>query len=412
MISLKFPKKLILITSLIAGLLASCTTAPQAAPATSAASPSGAAAPGAVTSGAASGDPIVLGVSGPLTGPNAQYGAQWKKGFDLALEEINGAGGVNGRKLEYQFEDSQSDPKQAVVVAQKFVADPRIIVELGDFSSGASMAASQIYQRGGLVQFGFTNSHPDFTNAGGDYTWSNSVTQNQASPALADYAVKDLGLKKLAVFYLNSDWGKTSFDIFSKYAKTIGAEIVAEQSYLADEKDFRSAITSVRGANPDGVILFSYQADGALIAAQLKDNGLNVPIVAGGSVQSPDYLTLGGKAVEGSYVLGEFLPTAPDPAVKAFVDKYQAKYNEEPDLFAVHAYDTIILIAEAIKVGGPTRQGVHDALGKIKDVPSVTNGKVTFDTTTRRIQDPKFNPLVVKDNQFVPWDGVKPTVNP
>jgi branched-chain amino acid transport system substrate-binding protein len=98
--------------------------------------------------------------------------------------------------------------------------------------------------------------------------------------------------------------------------------------------------------------------------------------------------------------------------VKAFVDKYQAKYNEEPDLFAVHAYDTIILIAEAIKVGGPTRQGVHDALGKIKDVPSVTNGKVTFDTTTRRIQDPKFNPLVVKDNQFVPWDGVKPTVNP
>jgi branched-chain amino acid transport system substrate-binding protein len=131
---------------------------------------SGAAGNGAATAtaangadSAAAGEPIYIGVSGPLTGQNARYGEQWKKGFDLALEEVNGGGGIDGRPLEYVFEDSQSDPKQSVVVAQKFVADPRIIVELGDFSSGASMAASPIYQRGGLVQFGFTNSHPDFT---------------------------------------------------------------------------------------------------------------------------------------------------------------------------------------------------------------------------------------------------------
>lgn len=105
-------------------------------------------------------------------------------------------------------------------MAQKFVADPRIVVELGDFSSGASMAASQIYQRGGLVQFGFTNSHPDFTQAGGDYTWSNSVTQKQASPLLADFAVKKLGLKKLAVLNLNTDWGKTSYGLFTDHERS------------------------------------------------------------------------------------------------------------------------------------------------------------------------------------------------
>ncbi len=149
MITLKRFYQPFLLILLIATLLSAC---------------SGAAQPAASQST----DPITLGVSGPLTGPNARYGAQWKKGFDLALEEINGKGGINGRKLEYVFEDSQSDPKQSVVVAQKFVADSKIIVELGDFSSGASMAASQIYQRGGLVQFGFTNSHPDFTKAGGD----------------------------------------------------------------------------------------------------------------------------------------------------------------------------------------------------------------------------------------------------
>src|SRR5476651_2072312 len=90
----------------------------------------------------AKGEPVMIGVSGPLTGPNAQYGAQWKQGFDLALDEIQAAGGIDGRKLAYTFEDSQSDPRQSVAIAQKFVSDPKIVMELGDFSSPASMAAS------------------------------------------------------------------------------------------------------------------------------------------------------------------------------------------------------------------------------------------------------------------------------
>ena len=122
----------------------------------------------------AAGEPVMVGVSGPLTGQNAQYGAQWKKGFDLALDEINSTGGIKGHPLTYDFQDSQSDPRQSVAVAQKFVSDPNIVVEAGDFSSTASMAASPIYERAGLVQFGFTNSHPNFTK-GGDYMWSNSA---------------------------------------------------------------------------------------------------------------------------------------------------------------------------------------------------------------------------------------------
>jgi len=352
-------------------------------------------------------DTIYFGVSGPLTGPNAQYGAQWRKGFDLALDEINSAGGVKGSKIEYIFEDSQSDPKQSVVIAQKFVADPRIIVELGDFSSSASMAASPIYQRGGLVQFGFTNSHPNFTNAGGDYTWSTSVTQSQASPALADFAVTTIGLKKLAVFQLNNDWGKSTIDLFAKRVEELGAKIVATQAYLPDEKDFKSAVTTIKAANPDGIILISYQADGALIAQQVRDAGLDIPLVGSASLQSPDFLKLGGKAVEGTYVLGEFEITDPRPEVQAFVKKFNAKYKEDPDLFATLAYDTIILMAKAVEIGGPTRQGIHDALPQLKDVPSVIYGKVTFDPKTRRVQNPRFNNLIVKDGEFTPWDGKK-----
>ena len=216
-------------------------------------------------------EPIMIGVSGPLTGPYARYGAEWRRGFDLAVGQTNAAGGINGRPIAYRFEDSQSDPRQAVAIAQKFVADPSIVVELGDFSS----AASPIYQRGKLVQFGFTNSHPDFTK-GGDYMWGNAPSQADDMPAMADYAVRTLGLKKLGVLFINHDWGRSSKDIFVTAAEQRGAKVVAAEGYLPAEMDFRSMLVRVRvrDADPDGIILISYYPDGALIARQTRSVGL------------------------------------------------------------------------------------------------------------------------------------------
>jgi len=390
-----------LITSLLfALLLAACGASSPAAQLGGAAKPTTAP---AQSGAAANGEPILIGVSGPLTGPNAQYGAQWKKGFDLALDEINGAGGINGRPLQYQFEDSQSDPKQSVVIAQKFVADARIVAELGDFSSTASLAASPIYQRAGLVQFGFTNSHPDFTK-GGDYMWSNAITQKDAAPSLADYAIKDLGLRRIAVFNLNTDWGKTTLGLFAQRAKENGAEIVASQAYLADEKDFLSALTTVKNANPDGVVLISYYNDAALIAQQLRTQGLTYPIVADAASYSPEFIKLGGTAVDGVYMTSEFFPGDKRAEVQSFVKAFKTKYNQEPDLFAAIAYDAMKIMAAAIEKGGPDRKGIHDALGLLKDVPSVIYGKLTFNAD-RRVSTPSQTKIVIKNGQFVVWDG-------
>jgi branched-chain amino acid transport system substrate-binding protein len=351
----------------------------------------------------AKGDPIYLGVSGPLTGPNAQYGAQWKQGFDLALDEVNGSGGINGRPLAYIFEDSQSDPRQAVAVAQKFVADKRIVVELGDFASPASMAATPIYQRAGLVQFGFTNSHPDFTK-GGDYAWSNSVSQADEQPLNADYA-KRLGLKRLAVLHLNTDWGRTSKDLFVKAFKDGGGEVVATEGYLPDEKDFRSTLVRIRDAKPDGLMLESYYADAALIMRQVKQAGLNLPVVAASSVYSPKLFELGGDAVEGLYSSARYFPEDPRPEVHKFVEAFKAKYGKEPDAFNAYAYDTIILLAQVLRQFGIDRKAVHDGLAKVKDVSSVIYGKATFDPATRRVAGAKNVDLVVKGSRFVVWDG-------
>ncbi|WP_455176342.1 ABC transporter substrate-binding protein [Azospirillum largimobile] len=355
----------------------------------------------------AAGEPLWFGVSGPLTGPSAQYGAQWKKGFDLALDQINAAGGVKGRPLRYVFEDSQNDPRQSIAIAQKFVADPKILIELGDFSSPASMAASPIYQRAGLVQFGFTNSHPDFTK-GGDFIWSNSISQAEEQPNVADFAVTSLKLKRLAVLHLNTDWGRTSKDIFVKAAKERGAEVVATEGYLPDEKDFRSTLVRVREANPDGIVLISYYADGAAIVRQLKPVGLNQPVVAVGSVYSPKFLELGGEAVNGVHTRANFFPAEPRPEVQSFVAAYRAKYQEEPDAFSAYAYDAVLVAQRVIEAGGTDRTAIRDAFPRVKDIPSVIFGKATFDPETRRVSGVRNVKLVVKDGAFALWDGSVP----
>lgn len=361
-------------------------------------------APAGTRAGPAKGDPVYLGVSGPLTGPNAQYGAQWKQGFDLALDEINGSGGIDGRPLAYIFEDSQSDPRQSVAVAQKFVADKRIVAELGDFSSPASMAASPIYQRAKLVQFGFTNSHPDFTK-GGDYMWSNSVSQADEQPLSAALAVKRLGLKRIAVLHLNTDWGRTSKDIFVKAAKEDGAEVVATEGYMPDEKDFRSTIVRVRDAKPDGLMLISYYSDAALIARQLQQAGVKLPTVAASSVYSPKFIELGGDAVEGIFTASRYFPDDPRPEVRAFIAKFKARYDKEPDAFNAYAYDTMILMAQVMRESGTDRKAIHDGLAKVKDVPSVIFGKATFDPKTRRVRGAMNVDLVVKNGRFAIYEG-------
>jgi branched-chain amino acid transport system substrate-binding protein len=242
------------------------------------------------------------------------------------------------------FEDSKSDPRQAVTIAQKFVADPRVLIEPGDFSSPASMAASPIYQRAGLVQLGFTNSHPDFTK-GGDYIWSPSVSQADAQPLVADLAVKQ-GFKHLAVLYQNTDWGRASKEVLVKAANARGAQVVDAEGYQPTDKDFRATLVRVRDTHPDALVLISYYADGAQIVRQARASGINLPVVAASSVYSPKFLELGGDAVNGVTTNTSFFPGDPRP-----------------------------------------------------DVPSVVFGKATFDPHTRRIDGVKSIDLVVRNGQ-------------
>ena len=350
-------------------------------------------------------DPVFVGVSGPLTGPNAQYGAQWKDAFDLALEEVNPTA---THPLRYVFEDSQSDPRQSVAIAQKFVNDPRIVMELGDFSSPASMAASPIYQRARLVQFGFTNSHPDFTK-GGDYMWSNSISQAEEQPSLAEFAITGVGRRRLGVIHLNTDWGVTSKNLFVAAAREKGAEVTAQEGFLPNERDFRSTLVRVRDSNPDGIVILAYYADAATIVRQIRTLGLPQPILAVSSVYSPKLIELGGDAVNGVHCITNFFPEEPRAEVGRFVAAFRAKYGREPDTFNATAYDAMILASNLVNRYGTTRAAIREGIAVVRDVPSVIYGRMAFDTATRRVQGAQYKRLVVRDGRFTLWSATTPS---
>jgi branched-chain amino acid transport system substrate-binding protein len=297
-----------------------------------------------------------------------------------------------------------------VAIAQKFVNDPRIVAELGDFSSTASMAASPIYNRGKLLQLGITNSHPDYTK-GGDYTWSNCVSQEDEQPSLARYVIEGLGRKNIAVLHLNTDWGAASKDRFVKAAQAAGANIVATEAFQPGEHDFRSTLVRVRDANPDAIVLEAYYADSAVILRQIKELGLKQPVAGVGSLYSPKLIELAGADANGVYTQSYFFSEEPRPEVKAFVDAFRAKYGKDPDWFNATAYDGLTFISRIARQYGSSREAIHDGIGKAKDLPSVVFGSATFDPATRRVSGAHFVRLIVKDGKFVIWDGVKPETN-
>ncbi|MEV0249334.1 ABC transporter substrate-binding protein [Nocardia sp. NPDC050712] len=347
--------------------------------------------------GAGTSGPVYFGVSGPKTGPSAEYGRLWQQGFDLALEEINAAGGINGRKVELKWEDSQSDPKQTVPIATKFVDDKSIIAELGDFSSPASIAASPIYNRGKLVQYGFTNSAVDFTKAG-DYSWSPSITLDVFQERNAEWISKRA--KKVSVVYLETDWGKQAFQFFEKFAKEKGIEIAYSSPVLPDSTDVKPILIKGREANPEAFVHLGYGPDGALVVKQLRDVGFTGQFFGGQN--TPQFISLAGAAAEGDIVNGVFTPADPDPKVQAFVKAFKAKFNVDPGDFNVYAYDALHVLVKAAKEGGATREGVLKALKSDTQFTGIGLGTFSFDQKTRRPLNVKPIELILREGKFVP----------
>jgi len=352
---------------------------------------------------ASASDTVYFGVSAAITGQYAQYGEQFKKAFDLAVEQVNASGGVNGHPVALKYEDSQSDPKQSVAVAQKFVGDSHVSLVFGDYSSAASIPASPIYTAGKLLQYGYNNSNPAFTAKGSEYQWSTSITTSASYQWTADY-IKSTGVKSVGVTYLNTaDWGIPAFTAFKAEAEKIGLTITDAEGVLDSSDDYRPSLTKAVAAQPDAFVHVGYGPDAAKLVTQLRAIGFKGTFYGGQDEAS----FVGTPSAEGSIVGAQFVETSSNPAVQAFVKAFKEKYPKEQHVtgFEAGAYDALNVAVAAAKLGGTTRDGILKGFQQVKDAPSVVYGKITFDPTTRRVASPQLTPTILTGGKWVEYKG-------
>jgi branched-chain amino acid transport system substrate-binding protein len=352
-----------------------------------------------LAAGAAFAQDIFVGYQLPLTGTQSQYGEVFRNAATMQLEKFNAAGGVGGRKVQIVFEDSKSDPKEAVNIARKFVDDKRIVAVLGDFASGPSMAAGEVYGKEGVPQLSQTASHPDFLKVS-NWQFRNITTQAQEGPFNAKW-IHDSGIKTVAVIGLQNDWGLSATGEFTKAFEALGGKVTSTELFNPGARDFKAILTKVVQAKPEAIYFAMFYEEGALILQQARQLNVTAKLYSASPFYAPKLIELAGTAADGVLLSTTFVAESPSPLVSGFVADYKKRYNGEPNQFAAQAYDAVGILLEAIKRVGPaaTRAQIRDSLAATASYPGVT-GSTTFDKTTRE-PNKTLAKLQIKGGKFV-----------
>lgn len=334
---------------------------------------------GCKPAGSADGDTIKIGEFASLTGKDATFGISSHQGTLMAIEEINAAGGLLGKKLELLTEDDQCKPGESATVVNKLISRDGVIAILGEVASTRSMEAAKICQDGKVPMISPSSTNPDVTKTG-EYIFRVCFIDPFQGTVMANFATKTLKLKRVAVFTdVKSDYSKGLAKFFKEQFKANGGEIVSELDYNGGDKDFKAQLTSMKSENPDGVFVPGYYTECALICVQARQLGLNVPLFGGDGWESSKLTEIGAEAVEGNYFSTHYSPAVATDFSKKFVENFGKRWQgQTPDALAACGYDSAIVLADAIKRAGSTDpQKLRDAIAATKDFQAVT-GKITI----------------------------------
>ncbi len=314
---------------------------------------------------------LKIGVAEALSGGAAQYGAAIKNGFQLAADEINAAGGINGNKLVLQIEDEQGKKEEAINVFKKLIFQDKVLMVFGPTLSNSAQAADPIAQAGKTVAFGTSNTADGITSIG-DYIFRNSVTEADVLPETIKVAAKHTGIKKVAVLYGNDDvFTKSGYDNFKKALADLKIPVTTTETFAMGDVDFKAQLTKIKASNPDAIVLSALIAEGAPIMVQARQLGINVPFIGGNGMNSVKVFDLAKGSSDGLWVGSPWSIENGSPANTKFIGAYKAKYNVAPDQFAAQAYDAMYIAAGAIKnvkISGnleADRKALRDALPKV-----------------------------------------------
>jgi len=324
------------------------------------------------------GDKVKVGVFMSMTGDTANFGISSTNGIKMAADEINAAGGINGKQVELDVQDDRSDPSEAATIVTKFVTQDGVHAILGEVASSRSIAAAPIAQNAKIPMLTPSSTNPEVTKKG-DYIFRSCFIDPVQGAAIAQFAAKTLGKKRAGIMVDRKNDYSTGLEKFiSATFIKLGGEMVITQSYQAGDQDFNAQLTSIKGSSPDVIFVPGYYGDVALIAKQARDKGITVPFVGGDGWDATQLYAIGGKALNGSFFSNHYSPYDTDPQVEKFVKDYKARYGEIPDALAATAYDAARIMFDAIKrANSLDGKAIRDALAATKEFPGVT-GKVTF----------------------------------
>lgn len=352
------------------------------------------------------GETIKVGEYASLTGSEATFGQSSHKGTQLAVNEINANGGVLGKKIQLLTEDNQSQAGQSATVVRKLISSDGVVAILGEVASSRSLEAAPICQQNKIPMISPSSTNPKVTETG-DYIFRVCFIDPFQGTVMANFARKTLKLQNVAVLTdVKSDYSVGLAKFFKEGLVAGGGKIAVEQNYSGGDKDFNAQLTSIKAANPDGIFVPGYYTEVGLIALQAKQLGLTVPIFGGDGWESSSLVPIGGAALEGDYFSTHFSPEDTSPAVQNFVKQYKQKFNETPDAMAALGYDSVMILADAMKKTGSTDGAkVRDALAAEKDFPGVT-GNLTMDAN-RNASKPAVI-LAIKNGAFKYVETVAP----
>ncbi|MEX2166243.1 MAG: branched-chain amino acid ABC transporter substrate-binding protein [Methyloceanibacter sp.] len=302
--------------------------------------------------GAEDSNEIPIAVVGPVTGQYASFGQQMKNGGEMAVDDINEAGGVLGKKLDFTMGDDACDPKQAVAVANQLTGKGVALVA-GHYCSGSSIPASQVYGESDMVQISPASTNPDFTDKrSASNIYRVCGRDDQQGGVAGQYLATHYGDKNIAIIHDKTAYGKGFADEVKKALNETGKEEVMYEAISAGEKDYSALVSKLKQAAVDVVFLGGYHTEAGLIVRQMRDQGMNTILMGGDALITQEYWSITGPAGEGT--LMTFSPDPrKNPAAAEVVQRFKDK-GIEPEGYVLYTYAAIQAWKQAVEKAGST----------------------------------------------------------
>jgi branched-chain amino acid transport system substrate-binding protein len=328
--------------------------------------------------GAGDSNVIKVGINYELSGDVATYGQSSVEGIKLAVEQINAAGGINGKQIQLVEYDNKSDSAEATTIATKLMTSDKVVAVLGPATSGNFKAEIPVAIKHKVPVISGSATAEDVTvdaNGVKEYAFRICFNDSYQGTAMANYALKNLSKSKAVIIMdSSSDYGKGLAKNFADTFKAAGATIVAEEAYVKGDTDFSAILTKIKGLDFDVIFIPGYYNEAGLIIKQARALGIDVPVLGCDGFDSPTLLDLAGaEALNNVYFSNHYSSLDQDPTVVKFIEAFKAKYNKEPNAFHALGYDAAMFLADAIKRSEKvTGEAIKNALESTDNFNGVT----------------------------------------